>query len=482
MNVSFIRFCISIYFSIFLFQGCNKNLKSVSRKSSKSSNVDFWLSDESKSIVFAKQSVDVDTGKTKTTHFENIDVNIDQTFQNMDGFGFALNGGSALNIYKMSPSSRKILLEELFGNTNKSINVSYLRISVGSSDLDEFPFSYNDLPTGEIDLKMEKFTLKQDEKYLIPILKEILTISPNLKIMASPWSAPTWMKTNKKTKGGSLLPEFYGAYSKYLVKYVQSMSEKNIFIDALTVQNEPLHDGNNPSMHMFAEEQLTFVKDHLGPAFKNNNISTKIIIYDHNADNINYPISILNDENARKFVDGSAFHLYGGDINDLSKLKKAHPDKNLYFTEQWVGSPSDLYGDLRWHARNIIIGASRNWCKTIIEWNLASDENQEPHTNGGCRNCLGAVTITNDNVKRNTAYYAIAHASKFVPPGSKRIYSSTNADLPNVAFLTEDKKLVIIVLNDSDRTIDFNINLKENSIHSSLTSGSIGTYIWNFET
>ncbi|MFL3013200.1 MAG: glycoside hydrolase family 30 beta sandwich domain-containing protein, partial [Candidatus Neomarinimicrobiota bacterium] len=131
---------------------------------------------------------------------------------------------------------------------------------------------------------------------------------------------------------------------------------------------------------------------------------------------------------------------------------------------------------------NIIIGASRNWCKTIIEWNLASDENQEPHTNGGCRNCLGAVTITNDNVKRNTAYYAIAHASKFVPPGSKRIYSSTNADLPNVAFLTEDKKLVIIVLNDSDRTIDFNINLKENSIHSSLTSGSIGTYIWNFET
>ena len=114
-----------------MFQGCNKNLKSISRKASKSSNVDFWLSDESKSIVFAKQSVDVDTGKTKTTHFENIDVDIDQTFQNMDGFGFALNGGSALNIYRMSPSSRMILLEELFGNTNNSIKaVSYTHLTL----------------------------------------------------------------------------------------------------------------------------------------------------------------------------------------------------------------------------------------------------------------------------------------------------------------------------------------------------------------
>ena len=117
------------------------------------------------------------------------------------------------------------------------------------------------------------------------------------------------------------------------------MAEKNILIDAVTVQNEPLHDGNNPSMHMSSIEQLNFVKDYLGPAFSRNNISTKIIIYDHNADNINYPISILNDTTARKFVDGSAFHLYGGDINDLSVLKKAHPDKNLYFTEQWVGFP-----------------------------------------------------------------------------------------------------------------------------------------------
>lgn len=481
MNILIRCLFIILSFTILVSTNCKGEHKSILSNKSNLSVVDFWLSDQNKSIIFSNQSTGVDTGKTKVNLFEDIDVNVDQTFQIMDGFGFALNGGSALNLYNMNSTIRESLLEELFGQTNQSIRVSYLRISVGASDLDEFPFSYNDLLSGEVDLEMKKFSLKHDERYLIPILKEILAISPNIKIMASPWSAPTWMKSNKKTKGGSLLPEFYDAYSKYFVKYIRSMAEKNILIDAITVQNEPLHDGNNPSMHMSSIEQLNFVKDYLGPAFSRNNISTKIIIYDHNADNINYPISILNDTTARKFVDGSAFHLYGGNINNLSVLKKAHPDKNLYFTEQWVGFPSDLYGDLRWHVRNIIIGASRNWCKTIIEWNLASDENQEPHTKGGCRNCLGAVTVANNSVDRNTAYYAIAHVSKFVPPGSKRINSSSTSHLPNVAFLTENNKIVLVVLNDSDEEINFNINSNEKSIHSSLTAGSVGTYIWDFK-
>ena len=481
MNILIRCLFIILNFIILVSTSCKGEHKSILSNKSNLSVVDFWLSDQNKSIIFSKQSTGVDTGKTKVSLFKNIDINVDQTFQTIDGFGFALNGGSALNIYKMNSASRKSLLDELFGQTNQSIGVSYLRLSVGASDLDEFPFSYNDLLSGEVDLEMKKFSLKHDERYLIPILKEILAISPNIKIMASPWSAPTWMKSNKKTKGGSLLPEFYDAYSKYFVKYIRSMAEKNILIDAITVQNEPLHDGNNPSMHMSSIEQLNFVKDYLGPAFSRNNISTKIIIYDHNADNINYPISILNDTAARKFVDGSAFHLYGGNINNLSVLKKAHPDKNLYFTEQWVGFPSDLYGDLRWHVRNIIIGASRNWCKTIIEWNLASDENQEPHTKGGCRNCLGAVTVADNSVDRNTAYYAIAHVSKFVPSGSKRINSSSTSHLQNVAFLTENNKIVLVVLNDSDEEINFNINSNEKSIHSSLTAGSVGTYIWDFK-
>ena len=165
-------------------------------------------------------------------------------------------------------------------------------------------------------------------------MKEILQILPHIKILASPWSPPAWMKTNNSSIGGSLKPEFYEAYSKYLVKYIEHMALEGILIDAITIQNEPLHPHNNPSMLMLAEEQANFIKYYLGPIFESKNIKTKIIIYDHNVDRINYPISILDDQEARQYIDGSAFHLYAGDINDLSNVHMAHPDKNLYFTEQ----------------------------------------------------------------------------------------------------------------------------------------------------
>ena len=473
-------FCLAFHIiSIFLFFSCNNEGHSYINKNLNAVYVEFWLSDQSESKIFSKQTTGVDTGRVLEGAFENIIIDTGQVYQEMDGFGFALNGGSAMHLFNMDQSSRLDLLNELFGNNENSIGTSYLRVSIGASDLDEYPFSYNDLPDGKTDIEMENFELGYDKLYLIPILKEIIEISPDIKIMASPWSPPIWMKTNKNTIGGSLLPEYYDAYALYFVKYIQSMKNEGIIINAITIQNEPLHDGNNPSMHMTSSEQALFISQSLGPAFLQNQIDAKIIIYDHNADNIEYPISVLNDSNARQYVDGSAFHLYGGDINDLSELKNTHPDKNLYFTEQWVGAPGNLYGDLRWHIRNLIIGASRNWCKTIIEWNLASDENQKPHTDGGCTSCLGAVTITDNSVLRNTAYYVIAHASKFVAPGSIRIHSSSSSTLPNVSFLTPEEKIVTIVLNDSSNKINFNIIIEGRNIHSSLKAGAVGTFIWD---
>ena len=172
--------------------------------------------------------------------------------------------------------------------------------------------------------------------------------------MGSPWSPPAWMKSNRKSIGGSLKPEFYGAYAKYFVKYIQGMKAEGIRIDAITVQNEPLHPGNNPSLLMQAPEQAKFIRNHLGPAFKQAGLNTKIIIYDHNCDRPDYPISILNDADARKYVDGTAFHLYAGKIDAVSAVHEAHPDKNLYFTEQWIGAPGNLRGDLAWHTRELI--------------------------------------------------------------------------------------------------------------------------------
>ena len=395
----------------------------------------------------------------------------------MDGFGYALTGGSAMLIRKMSAAAQAKLLNELFGTKGNSIGVSYLRISVGSSDLDDHVFSYDDLPAGETDPQLKKFSLANDEGHLIPVLKQILAINPKIKILVSPWSPPAWMKTNGETHGGNLKPEYYQTYANYFVKYIKGMKSHGISIDALTIQNEPLNPKNNPSMIMEAPEQADFIIKALGPALQKAMLKTKIVLYDHNADRPDYPISILDNKEAAKYVDGSAFHLYGGKIDTLTSVHNAHPAKNLYFTEQWVGAPGNLKNELKFHIKELIIGAPRNWCRNVIEWNLASDQKQEPHTPGGCDRCLGAITITGDNVTRNPAYYIIAHAAKFVRPGSKRVESNMLPQLPNVAFITPNGKTVVIVYNNGSAKESFNIRNGIKMVSSSLNAGAVGTYV-----
>jgi glucosylceramidase len=436
----------------------------------------FWMTDPGKDVLFTKQT-SIEPTETGSG-VDSIVIDPETKYQEIDGFGFALTGGSAYHIHNMSSAERNNLLTELFDTDDTNIGTSYLRISIGASDLDFEPFSYDDLASGETDVNLDQFSLNRDREHLIPVLKEILKINPDIKILGSPWSAPVWMKTNGSSIGGSLKSEYYETYANYFVKYIQGMKAEGIAIDAITVQNEPLHDGNNPSMYMPANSQAAFIKNNLGPAFQNAGINTKIIIYDHNADRIDYPLEILGDATAAQYVDGSAFHLYGGSINSLSQVHNAYPDKNLYFTEQWVGAPGDIAGDLKWHTRNLIIGATRNWCKTVIEWNLAADQNYEPHTDGGCSQCLGAVTINGNNIIRNSAYYIIAHAAKYVRPGSVRINSSNPEDLSNVAFQTPDGKLVVIVLNNSALNKNFSIKVGNQFSETSLPSGAVGTYVW----
>ena len=229
---------------------------------------------------------------------------------------------------------------------------------------------------------------------------------------------------------------------------------------------------------MTAAEQAEFIKKSLGPAFGRAGIKTKIVIYDHNPNRTDYPIEVLNDTAARQYVDGTAFHMYQGPVDSISEVHRVHPDKNLYFTEQWVGAPENFAEELKWHVRTLLIGAVRNWCKTVIEWNLAADKNQDPHTDGGCYNCLGAVTLNGDTLTRNVAYYIIAHASKFVTPGSVRIESNSTDQLPNVAFLTPEGKLVLIVLNDSEQLMQFGVKYQDRYIFSSLAAGAASTITW----
>jgi glucosylceramidase len=475
--------CLRVVFFLLLLAvyltACNKeNGAADSDHRRKNEDITYWVTTGDKSSMLAKANAGL-SFSGDSTNLPLIDIDSTQQYQTIDGFGYSLTGGSAYHIQTLTPPTREALLNELFGWDGANIGISYLRVSVGASDLDDHVFSYNDLPAGKTDPELKGFTLKEDKEHLIPVLKQILAINPDIKVMGSPWSAPAWMKTNNHPKGGSLKPEFYEAYANYFVRYIQGMAAEGITIDAITLQNEPENPKNTPSMLMTSAEQATFVKSNLGPAFEKAGLKTKIVIFDHNCDHPNYPIETLNDADARKYIDGSAFHLYLGEIEALSKVHQAHPDKHLYFTEQWTSPQSTFGDDLRWHTRHLIIGATRNWSRNVLEWNLAADPAFKPHTDdGGCTMCQGALTINKDAITRNVSYYIIAHASKFVRPGAVRITSTITGDLYNVAFLNASGEKVLIVVNDSNEVKRFGIHYNGKVAAATLSPGAVATYTW----
>jgi len=435
-----------------------------------------WVTKADQSILLQQQT-DLQFG-SRTNSYPNIDVDSTQSLQTIDGFGYTLTGGSASLINQMDANNKSALLQELFGTGSNSIGVSYLRLSIGSSDLNASVFSYDDMPSGQTDTSLQNFSIDKDKADLVPVLKQILSINPSIKIIATAWSAPAWMKTNNSSIGGSLQAAYFSVYAKYYVKYIQAMKAEGINIDAVTPQNEPLNPNNNPSMVMSVTDQLQFVKNNLGPEFQAAGLNTKIVLYDHNCDVPDYPLTILNDADARKFSDGSAFHLYAGDISALGQVHNAYPDKNLYFTEQYTASTGDFAGDLKWHLKNVIIGSMRNWSRNALEWNLANDPAFNPHTPGGCNTCKGAITINGNTITRNSAYYIIAHASKFVVPGSVRISSNISGNLQNVAFKTPSGKKVLIVENDGTDITTFNIRFNGKWVTPTIAGGTVATYIW----
>ena len=407
-----------------------------------------------------------------------VEVNEQKTLQSMEGFGFALTGGSAGLIDALPAEKKTALLKELFGAGPENLGISYIRISMGASDLDATVFSYCDLPKGETDPQLTKFNLSQDTLHLIPMIQAALKLNPKLKIMASPWSPPVWMKSNGFSMGGHLLKQYYDSYALYFVKYIKAMKAKGITIHSLTMQNEPEHGGNNPSLLMDAEEQKVFLRDHLGPLLAKEQIKTEVLLYDHNADHPNYPISILDDPKAKAYAAGSAFHLYLGNESALSKVHEAHPDKKLYFTEQWTGAKGSFDGDLFWHTEHIVIGTINNWSSAVIEWNLAANAKFEPHTPGGCTECKGAFTIQGEEISRNVSYYIIGHIAKFVPAGAKRIESSASNDLIKTSsFVRPDGKKVTLFLNAGNSN-NIKLTNKQQTYSVTLPAGSVSTIVW----
>ena len=429
-----------------------------------------------------------------------------QSYQEMLGFGFSLTGGSAELLMKMDASARSRILSELFGQDPGQLNISVVRLTVGASDMNSFVFSYDDMPEGETDWDLKHFSLSQDLKDVVPVMQEILSIHPDIWVMASPWSAPAWMKEEYDVRGPKLRRECYDVYARYLARYIVEMGKKGIRIDALTIQNEPLNSRNTPSMPWSPEDQKVFIRDCLGPQFEKQGIGTDILLFDHNCDRPDYPLSILEDPKAAAYAAGSAFHHYMGDPSAMTQVHQFRPDKDIYFTEQMIvdRSGGPVTRQIAPSVKRMLIDIPRNWSRNVILWNLAADPEANPHTgNGGCPFCFGAITLDGNTVTRNLAYYVVAHASTLVPKGSFRIHSTAPDDpagflfedeqapgamrlmrydragvLPNVAFRTPDGRVVLVVANTSSSVQRVKIQYNGQFATVTLPSGAVGTYEW----
>lgn len=445
--------------------------------------VSVWLTKADETVLLEQQpdarfeaSVEADL---------DIYVNENHPYQQMDGFGASMTDSSAWLIgTKLAEAERHALLIDLFSPT-KGIGISAVRLPMGASDFTNGPhYSYDDMPPGQTDPDLAHFSIEHDMAYIVPVMQEVLQINPELKIIASPWSLPGWMKTTDSLLKGSLLPEYYDAYAGYFVKFIEAYQAEGIPIYAITLQNEPYFEPNNyPGMRIEPEDAAILVKDHLAPAFEEAGLDTKILIWDHNWDKWDYPLTFLEDADAKSQIDGVAFHCYAGTVLAQSIVHNAHPDQDLYFTEcsggAWVSSFAD---GLRSDMKSLTIGATRSWARTVIKWNLVLDTDYGPH-NGGCANCEGLVTIdaeTGTVTQNNFDYYSIGHASKFVRPGAFRIASTSwpYNGLESVAFENPDGSKVLIVASTTTQSRTFAVRWGGRSLDYSLPGDAVATFAW----
>jgi glucosylceramidase len=414
-----------------------------------------------------------------------IQVNDAVHYQLIEGFGASLTDSSAWLLWnKLSESQRHETLEKLF-DPQKGIGLSLLRQPMGSSDFALEDYSYDDVAIGETDPDLKKFSIEKDERYIIPLLKQALALNPQLKIIATPWSPPGWMKTSQSMIQGALLPSAYKPLAAYFVKFVQTYQQSGVPIYAVTMQNEPLAIPENyPGMNMTSTEQANFLRDYLGSAFRNAQLKTKLLVFDHNWNLIHHPIEVLNDPLVASYAAGIATHCYGGDASEQDELHNRFPDKEIWFTECSGGDWQK--GKLLEQQMRLIIDVTRHWSRSVIFWNLALDQNHEPYL-GGCTNCRGVVTIKHDvtpvQVIPTVDFTALAHASKFVKPGAVRIDSNTfgQSSLEDAAFQNPDGSTALLVLNSSTQAITFNIGWHGKYAVYTLKSGAIATFAWGPE-
>ena len=433
-----------------------------------------------------------------------ISVDPSRGYQRMEGFGASITDSSAHVLFELGRPARSAAMRSLFA-TNR---LSFLRQPIGSSDFVAGEhYTYDDLPPGRTDYRMRRFSIAHDRAEILPLLRQALALNPRIKVIGSPWSPPAWMKTNQSLIGGRLIdePRIYAAYARYLVEFVEAYRRAGVPIYALTVQNEPQNrkPKGYPGMDMPVAQQAKLIEA-LGPALRRAGLRTKILGYDHNWSvhpddilttppgedpEVEYPAKLLESAAAR-WIAGTAFHCYSGDPSRQTDLQRAFPDKGVWFTE-CSGShgptdpPAQVFSDtLKWHTRNLVLGVTRNWGKTVVNWNLALDPSGGPH-NGGCDTCTGVVTVgPGQTVTENAEYYTLGHLARFVRPGAVRIASTSfgttgwNGQIMDAAFRNRDGSTALVVHNENDEPRSFAVAQGGSSFEYTLPGGALATFTW----
>jgi glucosylceramidase len=432
-----------------------------------------------------------------------ISVDPSRRYQSMDGFGASITDSSAQVLYGMSRSQRNAAMHSLFADDR----LSFLRQPIGASDFVAGPhYTYDDVSAGETDYRLRHFSIDHDRKQILPLLRQALRLNPQIKVIGSPWSPPAWMKTNQDLVGGRLIdsPRIYDAYARYLVKFVRAYKREGVPIYALTVQNEPQNrkPSGYPGMDMPVAQQGKLIAS-LGPKLRRAGFRTKILGYDHNWSThendvattppgedpeTEYPTKLLMTKAAR-WIAGTAFHCYAGEPSRQTELQKRFPGKGIWFTE-CSGShgaadpPAQFFSDtLKWHARNVVLGVTRNWGKSVVNWNLALRPDGGPH-NGGCDTCTGVITVDGDNWSQNAEYFTLGHLARFVKPGAQRIASTSfgttgwNGQIMDVAFRNRDGSTALVVHNENDDPRTFAVAQGGESFDYTLPGGALATFTW----
>ncbi|OBZ10698.1 glycosyl hydrolase [Bacillus sp. FJAT-27264] len=417
--------------------------------------------------LFVERTVEALTPVTAGAGQTEINLDMNQTYQEMDGFGASFTDSSAYLIHQvLSAEQRSEAMTRLF-DAQEGIGLSVLRNPMGASDYARMFYSYDDRPEGETDPSLEHFTIAHDEEDVIPLVQEALKLNPAIKLFASPWSAPAWMKTSGSMKTGELKQEFYSSYADYFVRFIQAYKEKGLHIYAVTPQNEPLYEpAHYPSMLMLPEAQADFVKNHLKPRFIKGDLDTKILCYDHNWDRPDYPLTVM--EQAKDSVDGVAWHWYGGKPAAQSEVFEVFAGKEVHFSEgsggEWIPPFEQAFSNVMRTGIEIL----RNHSKSFILWNMALDEKNGPTVPGfGKSTCRGILLINQQTgeLEYTLDYYALAHFSKVIRPGALRIGSSASSEyIRSVAFTNTDSSVAIVLFNDSDKAENVTIKLQGQEI------------------